>query len=208
MYLSFYFREKLRPLYLSFPLSTFPREDPVKEGPFQERSQNPFQERSLLHNNPRQPTHKMDTQIRYNNASKNSSDEESEEFSGGEDSSDEEDDTADTVATYIGYAIAPAGYKVLHDCPPLETDKKKAKFIGKTVLTGWDSKAADSWFRGTVHSIGPFTKSDLKRAPSANLVVKYIAKDTQKKLNGTVACELSLRTHGVSQWWVQLEAVA
>ena len=55
------------------------------------------------------------------------------------------------------------------------------------------------WFRGIVHSTGPFTKADLKKVPTANFVVKYTSKDTEKKLNGSVACELSVRTHGVSQ---------
>ena len=39
-----------------------------------------------------------------------------EEFVGGEDSSDEEDGTADTVATYIGNAVAPTGYKIVDEC--------------------------------------------------------------------------------------------
>jgi len=137
----------------------------------------------------------------------NSEDEEGqpdEEFEGGEGSS-EEDDTDDTVATYIGNAAAPDGFKILEECPPLDSDSDKQNFIGKTVLIGWDSKAAQGWFLGTAHSRGPFTKADLKRAPTANFVVKYSSKLTAKKLNGNVACELSMRTHGVAQWWVQVE---
>ena len=35
------------------------------------------------------------------------------------------------------------------------------------------------------------------------VLVKYSAKMTDKLLNGNVACELSARTHGVAQWWVE-----
>ena len=58
---------------------------------------------------------------------------------------------------------------------------------------------------GTVHSRGPFTKAGLKNVPTANFVVKYNPKITGGKLNGSVAHELSARTHGVAQWWVQVE---
>ena len=61
------------------------------------------------------------------------------------------------------------------------------------------------WFVGTVHSRGPFTKADLKKVPTANFVVKYNPKITGGKLNGSVAHELSVRTFGVEQWWVQVE---
>ena len=61
------------------------------------------------------------------------------------------------------------------------------------------------WFVGTVHSRGPFTKADLKNAPTANFVVKYNQKITGGKLNGSVAHELSARTHGAAQWWMQVE---
>jgi hypothetical protein len=134
-------------------------------------------------------------------------DDDDDDFSGGEDSSDEEDDTADTVATYIGNATAPEGYKIVEECPALTTDPDQQNFIGKTVLMGWDTKDAQGWFLGTVHSTGPFTKADKKRVPTANFVVKYSLNLTAKKLNGTVAHELTERTHGVKQWWVQVEKV-
>ena len=128
-----------------------------------------------------------------------------EEFVGGEDSSDEEEDTADTVATYIGNAVAPTGYKIVDECPPFATETDKQGFIGKMVLVGWDSKAATSgWYLGTVHSRGPFTKTDMKKVPTANYVVKYKNSLTNKKLHGHVACELSEHTHGAQQWWVQV----
>ena len=70
------------------------------------------------------------------------------------DSSDEEDDTAGSVACAIGNAIAPAGYTIVDDCPPLATELEKNNMIGKTVLYGWDSKNATGWFVGTVQPIG------------------------------------------------------
>ena len=36
-------------------------------------------------------------------------------------------------------------------------------------------------------------------------MVKYNSKITGGKLNGSVAHELSGRTHGAAQWWVQVE---
>ena len=43
--------------------------------------------------------------------------------------------------------------------------------------------------------------------PTANFVVEYTAKLTYKKLvgNSKVACELSSRTHGATEWWVLVE---
>ena len=131
-------------------------------------------------------------------AADSSDEEDEEEFTGGVDSSDEEDDTAGTVATLIGNAVAPEGYKILEACPPLDNDSDKVNFIGKTVLVGWDSKAAEGWFLGKVHSSGPFTRADLKKVPLANFVVKYTSKLIAKKLNGNVVCELTARTHGVA----------
>ena len=116
-----------------------------------------------------------------------------------------DDDTAGTVATYIGNAVAPTGYKIVEECPPLGTETEMQEFIGKMVVVGWDSKVATGWFLGMVHSRGPFTKANLKNVPTANFVVKYTNSLTGKKLHGNVACELTARTHGAQQWWVQVE---
>ena len=65
-------------------------------------------------------------------------------------------------------------------------------------LHGHDSKQATGWFIGTVHSRN-VTPTDLKKAPTANFVVEYHAKLTDKKLNGKVSCELTERTHGIDE---------
>ena len=60
------------------------------------------------------------------------------------------------------------------------------------------------WFLGTVHGGKP-TPTDLKANPTANAVVKYKSNETDKMLNGLVACELSAHLYGANQWWVLLE---
>ena len=67
-------------------------------------------------------------------------------------------------------------------------------------------KYAQGWFQGTVQS-RTLSARDLKATPSANYVVKYKAADTEKRINGSVACELSERLYGASAWWVVLEQV-
>ena len=120
------------------------------------------------------------------------------------DSSDENDDTAGSVADNIGHAKAPPGWKIISEVPPLDTQPERQQLIGKTVLYGHDSKAATGWFLGTVQS-STVPPSDLKKTPSANFVVEYHAKMTDKKLVGKVSCELSARTYGAAEWWVLVE---
>ena len=88
--------------------------------------------------------------------------------------------------------------------PPLDTQPERQQLIGKTFLYGHDSKAATGWFLGIVQS-STVPPRDLKKTPSANFVVEYHAKLTDKKLVGKVACELTARTHGVEEWWVLVE---
>ena len=126
---------------------------------------------------------------------------EEDEYEGNFDSSDEEDDTAGGVADTIGGAVAPAGYELVEGCPPLDTEMDKNEMIGKTILHGWDSKAATGWFIGTVQSRN-LSATDLKKTPTANFVIKYNSKTSDGALNGNVACELSARTHGPLEWWV------
>ena len=51
------------------------------------------------------------------------------------------------------------------------------------------------------------SSADLRKTPSANFVIKYTAKETDKVLTGLEARELSVRTHGPTRWWVQLERI-
>lgn len=47
--------------------------------------------------------------------------------------------------------------------------------------------------------------ADLRKTPTANFVIKYSAKDTNKALSGLEARDLSVATHGPSRWWVELK---
>ena len=49
--------------------------------------------------------------------------------------------------------------------------------------------------------------TDLKKTLTANVVVKYKSKETDKVLNGNVACELSVQLYGADVWWVLLAKV-
>ena len=129
-----------------------------------------------------------------------------DEYEDGFDSSDEDDDTVGSVANNIGHAKAPEGWQIVKDPPALGTEQELHELIGKNILYGHDSKEASGWFIGTVHSRN-VTRTDLKKTPSANFVVDYSAKLTDKQLVGKVACELSGRTYGPGEWWVSVEQV-
>ena len=138
-----------------------------------------------------------------------SSDEEAEEgddeYEDGDSSEDdEEDDTAQTVRSVIGDAVAPKGYYIIGELPPLDSEHDLQELIGRPVLVGWETAKAMGWFMSTIQS-RKLSSSDLKKTPTANFVVKYASAKTNKKLNGAVACELTARTHGVSEWWVLLQ---
>ena len=128
------------------------------------------------------------------------------EASGGDDTDSSEDDTAleGTVATFIGNATAPAGYKIITECRPLESDADLRELVGKLVLTGHDSRQARGWFIGRVHSL-TLSAADLRKTPSANVIIKYDRKLTGKKLHGLEARELSASLHGPGAWWVEVE---
>ena len=72
-------------------------------------------------------------------------------------------------------------------------------------MIGWDNKTATGWYRGTLLHSRSLSARDLKTCPTANFVVKYKKVDTDKALDGTVACELSERLYGAEVWWVLLE---
>ena len=108
-----------------------------------------------------------------------------------------------TVASRLPRALAPAGFALVTECPPLETPQQRRALVGKMLLHGWDDGVRHGWFVGRVVRSG-VTPGDLRQVPTANFVVRYAAKQTGGELNGLVACELSPRTHGVDQWWVLL----
>ena len=80
-------------------------------------------------------------------------------------------------------------------------------FIGKYIYVGHDSRAASGWFIGRVQSRN-LSDADLKKSPSANFVIKYSSKETNKVLSGLEARELSALTHGPTRWWVELQKKA
>ena len=83
----------------------------------------------------------------------------------------------------------PDGTYVEHDTPMCNDTNNTIEFN----VTGC--------FIGMVQSRN-VTATDLKKAPTANFVVEYHAKFTEKKLAGKVSCELTERTHGPAEWWV------
>ena len=109
-----------------------------------------------------------------------------------------------TVASLLPRAVAPTGFVLVPECPPLETAQQRRALVGKMLLHGWDDGVRHGWFVGRVVRSG-VTPGDLRQVPTANFVVRYAAQQTGGELNGLVACELSPRTHGVDQWWVLLE---
>jgi len=109
-----------------------------------------------------------------------------------------------TVASLLPRAVAPAGYSLVAECPPLETAQQRRALVGRRLLHGWDDGVRHGWFVGRVVRSG-VTPGDLRQVPTANFVVRYAAQQTGGELNGLVACEFSPRTHGVDQWWVLLE---
>ena len=70
------------------------------------------------------------------------------------------------------------------------------------ILHAHDSKDAEGWYKGTVHS------RTRDRDRSAARTNKYKAGEnnsTNRVLNGCVSSELSAATYGSAAWWVVLE---
>ena len=95
----------------------------------------------------------------------------------------------------------------MSECPLLTTEAEFQSFIGKYVYVGHGSQAASGWFIGCVQSRN-FSAADLTKTPSANFVIKYSSKETNKALHGKEARELSATTHGPTRWWVELKKKA
>jgi hypothetical protein len=60
------------------------------------------------------------------------------------------------------------------------------------------------WFVGRV-AHNRVSVRDKREVPTANYVVRDTPRQTHGFIDGLVACELSARTYGASQWWVLLQ---
>ena len=108
------------------------------------------------------------------------------------------------VTSCLPAAVAPPGYIMVEACPPLETKRQKRSLVGKLILYGWEDDDRTGWFVGRV-AHNRVTARDKRGVPTANYIVRYTAKQTNGQIDGIVACELSARTYGASQWWVLLQ---
>ena len=108
------------------------------------------------------------------------------------------------VTSCLSQAVAPTGYTMVDVCPPLETSYQQQSLIGKVILYGWEDSARTGWFVGRV-ARNRVTARDKREVPTASHVVRYTARQTNGKIDGLVACELSARTYGANQWWVLLQ---
>ena len=89
-------------------------------------------------------------------------------------------------------------------CPPLDTRCQKRSLIGKTILYAFEEGDRCGWFVGRV-AHDRVSARDKREVPTANYVVRYTHRQTNGLIDGLVACELSARTYGASQWWVLLK---
>ena len=111
---------------------------------------------------------------------------------------------ANTITSCLADAAAPPGYIMVQACPPLGTRCQKRSLIGKTILYAFEQGSRCGWFVGRV-AHDRVSARDKREVPTANYVVRYTPKQTNGLIDGLVACELSARTYGASQWWVLLQ---
>ena len=112
--------------------------------------------------------------------------------------------TEHSVTSCLPQAVAPPGYLMVEACPPLDTRRQQRSLVGKMILYGWEDDDRTGWFVGRV-AHNRVTARDKREVTTANFVVRYTANQTNGKIDGLVACELSARTYGASQWWVLLQ---
>ena len=112
--------------------------------------------------------------------------------------------TEHSVTSCLPQAVAPPGYLMVEACPPLDTRRQQRSLVGKMILYGWEDDDRTGWFVGRV-AHNRVTARDKREVTTANFVVRYTAKQTNGQIDGLVACELSARTYGASQWWVLLQ---
>jgi hypothetical protein len=118
-----------------------------------------------------------------------------------------EADNDDDDEEELGDAVPPAGYKIIDECPDVGSAKAKERLVGKTLLLCLDNKTHGGWFMGTIEKT-KLSKADLRSCSTANFAVKFTKADTGGKLEGSVASELTPRTHGAAEWWVLIEPVS
>ena len=111
---------------------------------------------------------------------------------------------ANTITSCLADAAAPPGYIMVQACPPLGTRCQKRSLIGKTILYAFEQGNRCGWFVGRV-AHDRVSARDKREVPTANYVVRYTHRQTNGLIDGLVACELSARTYGASQWWVLLK---
>ena len=109
-----------------------------------------------------------------------------------------------SVTSCLPQAVAPPGYIMVDACPALDTIRQQRSLVGKMILYGWEDDERTGWFVGRV-AHNRVTARDKREVATANFVVRYNAKQTGGQIDGLVACELSARTYGASQWWVLLQ---
>ena len=109
-----------------------------------------------------------------------------------------------SVKSCLPQAEAPPGYIIVETCPPLDTRRQQRSLVGKMILYGWEDYERTGWFVGRV-AHNRVTARDKREVATANFVVRYTATQTDGQIDGLVACELSARTYGASQWWVLLQ---
>jgi len=115
--------------------------------------------------------------------------------------------TAGGFTSCLAHAAAPPGYAMVEACPPLGTNHQKRSLAGKIILYAFEDGNRCGWYVGRV-THNRVTARDKREVPTANYVVRYTSKQTNGHIDGLVACELSARTYGVSQWWVLLQHTA
>ena len=112
--------------------------------------------------------------------------------------------SANSVTSCLPQAVAPPGYTMVKACPQLHTRRQRRSLVGKMILYGWEDDDHTGWFVGRV-APNRVTARDKREVPTANFVVRYTSQQTDGRIDGLVACELSSRTYGASQWWVLLQ---
>ena len=88
--------------------------------------------------------------------------------------------------------------------PFLKSEEEQRTLIGRRILAAHILDGATGWFIGTVQCFGVGVSWKM---PEATHIVIYKPKETDKKVNGRVACKLAADNYGRGEWWLLLDAV-